>query len=437
MPIIKRILLGLLPLLLATSVLAGPQIQTWTTSNGARVLFVEAPQLPMLDLRVVFKAGSAWNLVPGVASLTNAMLDQGAGEWNTNQIAERLADVGSSMDNRALRDMAWVSVRSLTSEPALGTTLDTLATVLAEPRFPQQDFERLRRLTLVAINQDGQKPRSIGIKALYHALYPGHAYAEDPLGTREAVRVLTRAQLIDHYRRYYVARNAVLAMVGAVGRAQAERIAEQVSAGLAPGSPAPALAAVADLNAASSRHIDFPSSQAHLYIGQPGIRRGDPDYFPLYVGNHILGGSGLVSILSEEVREKRGLSYSVYSYFLPMLARGPFMGGLQTMGARVDQARHVLMDVLRRFRVQGPTAEELAAAKQNITGGFPLRIANNKKIVEYLSVMGFYALPLDYLDSFNAKVEAVTAEQIRGAFQRRLDPDRMVTIEVGPTVEGE
>ncbi len=436
MPIIERVLLGLPPLLLATSLLAGPQIQTWTTSNGARVFFVEAPQLPMLDLRVVFKAGSAWNATPGLANLTNAMLDQGAGEWDADQIAERLANVGSTMDNNALRDMAWVSVRSLTSEPALGLTLDTLSKVLAEPRFPQQDFERLRRLTLVAINRDGQKPRSIGSKALYHALYAGHAYAEDPLGTREAVQVLTRDQLIDHYRRYYVARNAVLAMVGAVDRAQAERIAEQVSAGLAPGDPAPAPAAVLDLNAPSSRHIDFPSSQAHLYIGQPGISRGDPDYFPLYVGNHILGGSGLVSILSEEVREKRGLSYSVYSYFLPMLARGPFLSGLQTKGTQVGQARQVLMDTLRRFREQGPTVEELTASKQNITGGFPLRIASNGKIVEYLSVIGFYALPLNYLDSFNAKVEAVSAEQVRSAFLRRLDPDRMVTIVVGPAVEG-
>jgi len=192
---------------------------------------------------------------------------------------------------------------------------------------------------------------------------------------------------------------------------------------------------VADLGAATGLHIDFPSSQAHLFIGQPGMRRGDPDYFPLYVGNHILGGSGLVSILSKEIREKRGLSYSVYSYFLPMLARGPFLTGLQTKGAQAEQAGQVLTDTLRRFREQGPTPEQLTASKQNITGGFPLRIASNGKIVEYLSVIGFYGLPLDYLDTFSARVDAVSAEQVRDAFQRRIDPDRLVRVVVGPNTQ--
>jgi len=153
------------------------------------------------------------------------------------------------------------------------------------------------------------------------------------------------------------------------------------------------------------------------------------------VGNHILGGSGLVSLLSEEVREKRGLSYSVYSYFLPMSERGPFLLGLQTKNDQADEAREVMMETLRRFRDEGPTEKELAAAIKNITGGFPLRIASNSQIVRYLAVIGFYGLPLDYLDRFNERVSAVTAEQIRDAFRRRVDPDRLATVIVGPTQE--
>ena len=307
-----------------------------------------------------------------------------------------------------------------------------MSQVLGRPTFPPADLERLRKATLVALRQSEQKPGSVGKKAFYRAVYGEHPYAGDPLGTRESVEGLTLEDLLSHYRRYYVAQNAVVAIVGAVSRDQAKNIAEQVTAGLDAGAAAPQLPPVADPAAGRLQRLDFPSSQSHLYIGQPGMSRNDPDYFALYVGNNILGGSGLVSLLSDEVREKRGLSYSVYSYFLPMQERGPFMMGLQTKNAQAEQAREVLLETLHHFMEQGPTAEELTAAKQNITGGFPLRIASNSKIVEYLSLIGFYGLPLDYLDRFNARVEAVTAGQIRAAFARRLHPERFVTIVVGP-----
>jgi zinc protease len=419
-------------LLLTGPAVAGPKIQSWHTTNGARVLFVQAPQLPMLDVRVVFNAGSAREAVPGVASMTNSMLTQGAGSWNVDQIADRLESVGSDLEVGSLRDMAWVSLRTLIQQPALGASLTTLTTLLADPTFPAPDLERLRKNALVSLSQDEQEPRTVGSKALYRALYGSHPYAHDPAGTKQDVTAITRTQLTDFFRRWYVAKNAVVAMVGAVDRAQAEHIAEQVTSGLAPGAAAPPLPAVVDLGSGRLQRIAFPSSQSHVYVGQPGIRRDDPDFFALTVGNHVLGGSGLVSLLSEEVREKRGLSYSVYSYFLPMQQRGPFIMGLQTKNSQTDKALDVLMQTLRRFLAQGPTDKELSDAKKNITGGFPLQIASNSKIVEYLSMIGFYDLPLDFLDTYNAKVEAVTAQEVRDAFRRHLDPAHFVTVVVGP-----
>lgn len=434
--LINRVCLSLLLLALpASAAVAGPNIQTWNTANGAKVLFVEAPELPMLDVRLVFKAGSARETKGGVGSLTNSLLNQGAGEWNADQIAERLEGVGSSLNTGSLRDMAWVSLRTLTRQPALGTSLDTMTAIVGDPTFPQADVERLRKTTLVALRQDEQKPRSIGRKAIYRALYGEHPYAADPTGTMESVSAISREDLLDHYRRLYVANNAVVAIVGAVDRKRAGEIAEQVTSGLASGDAAADLPTVAELSAADFQRIEFPSSQSHVLIGQPGMKRGDADYFPLYVGNHVLGGGGLVSILADEVREKRGLSYSVYSYFSPMQALGPFMMSLQTKNVQADQAREVLMQTLRTFIEQGPSQEQLTAAKQNITGGFPLRIASNSKIVEYLAVIGFYNLPLDYLDTFNAKVDAVTVEQIRDAFQRRVHPDRLATVVVGKSTD--
>ena len=161
------------------------------------------------------------------------------------------------------------------------------------------------------------------------------------------------------------------------------------------------------------------------------MARNDPDFYPLYLGNFVLGGSGLVSRLSQEVREKRSLSYSVYSYFMPLREPGPFLLGLQTKNSQRAEALAVVRRVLKEFVEKGPTPEELAAAKKNVTGGFPLRIDSNRKIAEYLTVIGFYNLPLTYIDDFIPRIEAVTAEQIRDAFRRRVHPERMLTVVVG------
>ena len=200
---------------------------------------------------------------------------------------------------------------------------------------------------------------------------------------------------------------ATVAIVGDLDRTQAEELADLITAELPSAGPAPSLPAVPALDQASLAEITFPSSQTHIYVGQPGMRRGDPDYFPLYVGNHILGGGGLVSRLFREVREERGLSYSVNSRFSPMAQDGPYIFSLQTRNDQTGEALQVLRDTLRDFHDKGPTDDELVAAKKNITGGFPLRIDSNSKIVEYLAMIGFYDLPLDYLETFNERVMAM------------------------------
>jgi zinc protease len=185
------------------------------------------------------------------------------------------------------------------------------------------------------------------------------------------------------------------------------------------------------LGAAQTREIQFPSSQSHVIMGHPGITRTDPDYFPLYVGNYILGGSGLVSRLSVEVREKRGMSYSVFSDVIPLRVPGVFLMGLQTRNGQRVEAAGLARTTLENFRRDGPNEAELQAAKKNITGGFPLRLDSNRKITDQVATIAFYGLPLDYLDEFPLRVEAVTAQQIRDAFQRRIDPNRMATVIVG------
>ena len=413
---------------------AVPEIQTWQTPAGAEVLFVPAPALPIVDARIVFDAGSARDgAQPGLASLTASMLTEGAGGLNADAVAERVEAVGAELSTGASRDNGFAQIRSLAEPEALEIAVDTLTKVLAEPAFDPDEFERVRENRLTALRLAEQDPGSVGQKALYRSVFGDHPYASDPSGTADSVAALRIDDLRRFHERFYGAPNATVAIVGDLDREQAERLAARMTAGLPSAGPVPALAPVPALNQAQTVEIAFPSSQTHIYAGQPGMFRGDPDYFPLYVGNHILGGSGLVSLLMEQVREERGLSYSVYSYFVPLAQKGPFLLGLQTKNAKADEAKGVLLDTLSRFIEQGPTDQELEAAVKNITGGFPLRIAGNSKIVSYLSVIGFYDLPLDYLDRFQERIRAVTADQIQDAFRRRIDPATLALVMVGDT----
>jgi zinc protease len=242
---------------------------------------------------------------------------------------------------------------------------------------------------------------------------------------------LQRDDLVRFYQRHYAAPYAVVAIMGNVGREEAEAIAEQLTAGLPKTSAAaPQIPPVPALETGIERIIAHPATQSHILIGAPGVRRDDPDYFPLFVGNYILGGGGFVSRLIEEVRSKRGLAYSAYSYFAPQARKGPFIIGLQTRRDQATESLSVVRETLSRFLTDGPTEAELRAAKNNIIGGFPMRIDSNRKMHGYLGMIGFYRLPLTYLEDFVPNIDKVTVGDIRSAFGRRVDADRLVTVVV-------
>ena len=216
--------------------------------------------------------------------------------------------------------------------------------------------------------------------------------------------------------------------------AQADALVTQLLARLPQGSdcaPLPAVPEVVPLAAAKDERIPFQSAQSHVLIGQPGYKRSDPDFFALLVGNHILGGGGFTSRLMTQVREQRGLSYSVYSYFAPGLHAGAFTAGLQTRPDQAAEALGVAQKVIADFVANGPTADELQAAKDNLIGGFPLRLDGNRKLLDNVANIAWNNLPLDYLEHWTQRVDAVTADQIKTAFQRVLQPQKMVTVVVG------
>jgi zinc protease len=413
---------------------AGLPIQHWQTANGAQVYFVESRGIPLLDVAVHFDAGARRDTADksGVSGLTARLMTMGADDLSEEDIARQLADVGAQLVSNSDSDTAGVVLRTLSSATERQKSLHLMARILQTPTFPESAVEREKDRVIADLQEEATQPGPIGEKAFYAGIYGSHPYATPGKGSVATVSSLTRQDAVEFHRRHYVSDDAVIAMVGDISRDEASAIAEQLSAGLGRRvEKLPAMPEVQVPSEAKTINLPHPATQSHILLGLPGVSRGDPDYFSLYVGNYILGGGGFASRLTNEVREKRGLAYSVYSYFLPLAQPGPFQVGLQTKRDQSAEALKVVRATLERFMAEGPTQDELRRAKQNINGGFPLRIDSNKKILGYLSVIGFYHLPLDYLDQFMGNVDKVSLESVKRAFQRRIEPDRMVTVVVG------
>jgi zinc protease len=413
--------------------LASPQIHHWTMANGARAYFVETHQIPMVQFAVGFDAGSARDpgSLNGIANFVNEMIEEGTADMDGALVAERLESVGAEFSTGSGRDMSVFELRSLSDETLLGPAVDVFSKLMQNPTFPEDAIERTRDGILVGLKRSQQSPGSVASLAFYKFLYKDHPYGNPASGVEDGVRNIKRQDLLDFYKEYFVGANTVIAMVGDLSIHQAHTWADHIVGGLSRGAKPDSIPEAVQLGKSHSLNVEFPSSQTHLMMGQVGMARDDPDYFPLYMGNHILGGSGLISRLAQNIREERGLAYSVSSFFYPMREPGPFLISLQTRNEQAALAEELSIDTLRGFVEQGPTAEELESARKNITGGFPLRISSNKKIAGNILSIAFYELPLDYLSTFSESINSVTLQQVKDAFQRRVFPDRFLHVLVG------
>lgn len=428
---IKQILAIVLMGLFALPALAGLEIQHWKTPNGARVYFVPNHDLPMLDVSASFEAGTARDeaATAGLARMTHALMRLGAGGLGEQQIAERLADVGAVITQSQDADRASFSLRTLSGKVERAAALGVFQAILSRPHFDPTVLSREKARAIAGLREAETQPEFIAERAFAERVFAAHPY-----GLHESIETLSgleSTQLANFHRQYYRAANLTLVMMGAIDRTTAEAIAQQLTADLPDGVAAPRLAAVPPRQKAETVILPHHATQSHLLLGLPGMTRDDPDYFPLLVGNYILGGGGFDSRLMQEVRDRRGFAYSVYSYFLPLRQRGAFEIGLQTRRETTDAALAVVRATVQRFLDEGPTQEELKQAQDNIIGSFPLRLDSNKKIVEHLAMLGFYGLPLTWLDDYPRRVAAVTLDDIRRAFRARVVPDQMVTIVVG------
>lgn len=302
---------------------ASPLIHQWQTPNGTMVLFVQSSELPLLDIKIAFKAGSAYDGEHfGLSSLTSRLLDQGNGDLNADQIAELFDQSGALFNTTTSRDAMVLSLRTLTAEQPLKEALLAFDYVVNHPNFNSLSLEDKRKEQLAEINQSDESPNDVAFNAFFSSLYKKHPYAHPTLGKRKTVKLITKENIIDFYKNYFVGNNAVIVLVGNIDKEKARSISINLTNSLPKGKNASPLSLPATLSQSKTKHITYPSSQTVLLIGQLGIPYDSDLYFPLLVGNYTLGGGSLVSRLAYEIREKRGLSYGVSSAFSPLATTG-------------------------------------------------------------------------------------------------------------------
>jgi zinc protease len=437
---IEKILIASLCLLMTGLVQAGVEIEHWTTPTGARVYFVARDALPILDVQIDVTAGSAQDPAgkSGLAAITRGLLDAGVeavgdrpGEeaLDEERIAGRIVDLGIKFGGGVDGDRSSISLRTL-SDPALRDGgLALMRRLLAAPSFPEAVLAREKTRTIAALQDAETRPGTVLSKRFAAALYGDHPYGRSP--SVESVAAITRADIVAFHRSHYSANGAVISMIGNISRADAERIAADLASALPTHAPVAAVPPVTVPAKAEVTRIAHPSAQAHIAVGMPAVKRSDPEYYALLVGNYTLGGGGFVSRLMQEVREKRGYAYDVHSYFAPRKLEGPFQIGLQTRREQADEALKVVHEVLGGYLKHGPSEAQLKAAKQYYIDGLALRIDSNAKLLGYLSSIGFYELPLTYIDDYPKLIGSVTAEQVRAAFASHVQEDRLVTVIVG------
>lgn len=410
------------------------KVQHWQTNNGAQVFFVSQPDLPMVDISIAFKAGSAFDGQNwGLAAITANMLEQGAANYNATELAEQFENYGAQFSADIDRDKAVFSLRSLSYPESLEHTTHTLGLILSKPSFKAASFEREKVQHITSLRYQSEKPSTIASHAFFSAIYHDHPYGHPVMGTEDKVKTITAAMAKSFFEQHYTANNAIISLVGNLNRTQAKALTDKLSQQLSSTMvklPAPAKQIKAKTKQQLQK-IPFPGTQTNIIIGQIGIDYHSKHLFPLLVGNYTLGGSGLVSKLAEEVREKRGLTYGVYSSFELMAAPGPFTIKLATKGQQAQQALSVTLNTLNQFLKSGPSEEELIAAKQYLNGSFPLKLSSNKSIAATLINIGFYQLPLNFIDGYLDNINQVDTKQIKTAFDATINTKQLLTVMVG------
>lgn len=408
-------------------------IQRWEHPSGAQLLFVASPELPMVNMELIFDAGSSRDgKTPGLARLTSSLLGEGSKNYTVDEIAVGFESLGSEFTTASERDMGVVKLKTLSASAHLEPSLNLFIEVISTPSFPEVSFSRIRKTMLLSLEQEKASPRKLISKATWAALYPNHPYSNYPAGTPKSLESLTIKDLKQFHQGHYTAANMVIAIVGAIDTNKAKEITERIVKALPTGEKLPKLPEAKLPATLDPVHIDYPSQQTHIRIATLSVARKDPDLIPLRLANEVLGGGGFTSQLSKVIRQENGLAYSVYSHPAAMRDRGIFLVDLQTQNDSATKALKLTQETIDAFLKAGPSAEALQKARSHMVASFPLGFGTNSSILGQLGAMGFYNLPTDYFDRYIPTLMDITGETAQTTFNKIVGQQQHVVITLGP-----
>ncbi|MCH8810021.1 MAG: insulinase family protein [Proteobacteria bacterium] len=428
---LRSAFIALFLLLAAASPAAAIEVQRVVSPGGIEAWLVEDHSNPIISLDMTFRGGAALDPVgkEGLANLVSGLIDEGAGDLDSQAFQGRLQDLSIGLSFSTGLDTFSGDLKTLTENR--DTAFELLRLALNEARFDEEPIARIRSQILAGLARDSENPRVIVRRTLNKMLFPEHAYGRPVSGTTESVTGLTVKDL----RRFTAERFArdvlVVGVVGDITAKDLARLLDETFLGL------PATAAPVDLTDTTPSGkggvvvVEKDLPQSVVVFGHEGIERADPDYYTAYVVNYILGGGGFSSRLYQEIREKRGLAYSVYTYLNPLDRAALVVGGVATQNERVSESLDLIRAEWRRMAEDGPSEEELRDAKIYLTGSFPLRFSSSGRISGMLIGMQLNYLGIDYLDRRNALIEAVTLDDARRVARRLYDADKLTVIVVG------
>ncbi|MCC6543211.1 MAG: insulinase family protein [Nitrospirae bacterium] len=427
------VVLTILFLWVSTS-LASPGIEPKRVvlKNGITLLFVETHALPMVNISVAIRAGAVYDPQEkgGVASLTAALLDEGTRGRSSRQIAEEIDFIGGRLSSSGGEDISTASLVVLKKD--LATGMDLLSDILLNPVFPEEELERKKKETIAAIISEKDDPGAVASKAFYKAVFQGHPYGMPVEGDEESVSRITRDDIINFYQKFYKPNNTIIAVTGDLKYKEALSLIETSFKQWKKSKlKLPEVPSVKKVMKSDSILIDRNITQANIVLGHTGISRDNPDYYAVTLMNYILGGGGFESRMTRDIRDKKGLAYSVYSRFDVNKYSGAFSVELQTKNETAREAIAGIREELKKIREEKVKDDELKDAKAYLTGSFPLRLDTNSKISNFLVLVEFYNLGLDYVNEYARKIDSVTKDDILRVARKYIDADNYITVVVG------
>lgn len=410
--------------------MAQTEIEEVVTPAGITFWLAQESAIPIVSMEILFRGGTGLDPAdrPGAVTMMTGLLNEGAGDMDALAYAAASEDVAARIAFDAGRDTLSVSASML--REVRGEVAELVRVALHEPRFDADAVERVRGQLLSITRSNTTDPGELGTQTLFGLAFPDHPYSRPVEGTPESIAAMSVEDLRAAHRAALVRDRAYISIVGDVTPAEASELVDTVMAGL-PESDTPLPPDMADRLDGGVRVIDLPGGQSRALFGHAGIARDDPDFVPAYVMNHILGGGGFTSRLTEEVREKRGLTYGI-STFLTTLEHGPlYLGSVASANDTIAEAIELVRIEWARMAQGGATAEELDEAKRFLTGAYPLRFDTNAKIADILVGVQEAELGIDYTAERNALIAAVTLEDIARVAARLLQPEKLTFVVVG------